>query len=290
MGRRLRIANPVPASLDGWLEEIAEAYADAFEAIPFGPLVGHEIGPDDLFHLGPAVCLKVRGIKSTKKLVDQATTAALSSYVATKDRSEQSVSVPQMAFAFSYLASHFGLDILDAETVTEIMDHLEQNQERLLELTQDMCDDEEDEEPYDDEQDRRIEAVLGGDRDVDFNEGVGIFCEHLRTNLQLPCDVTGIEDFRWEEPYILGVFDPAEHKRLRKTQPSYEDRYQLLSIDPKGYSEWMLCSAEDVGAHVRRLSDGREFILGLSELEATDKRSANYQFLDDYCVWFVNSR
>ena len=29
--------------------------------------------------------------------------------------------------------------------------------------------------------------------------------EHLKANLQLPCEVTGTEDFRWEEPYVLAV-------------------------------------------------------------------------------------
>ena len=47
---------------------------------------------------------------------------------------------------------------------------------------------------------------------------------------------------------------------------------------------------EDIGGRVRRRSDNREFWLGLSELEATDKKSKNYQLLDDYSVWFVNSR
>ena len=287
MGRRLKIANPLPDSPESWLEEIAEAYADAYETIPFGPLVGQEIGPDDLFHLGPAVCLKFRGIKTTKKILDQATTAALSSYLATKDQCEETVSVPEMAFAISYLASHFGLEILDADTITGIMEHLEDDQQLLLELVREMG---AGEGPYGDKQAQRIEAVLGRDRDVTFDEGVGIFFEHLRANLPLPCEVTGTEDFRWEEPYILGVYDPAEYKRLRKTQPSYQDTYELLSIEQGTASQWMLSAGEDIGAHVRRLSDGREFLLGLSELEATEKRSASHPLLYDYSVWFVNSR
>ena len=47
---------------------------------------------------------------------------------------------------------------------------------------------------------------------------------------------------------------------------------------------------EDIGAHVRRKSDGKEFWLGLAELKAVDKKSANHQLLDDYAVWFVNNR
>ena len=141
-----------------------------------------------------------------------------------------------------------------------------------------------------DDQDRRIEAILGHKEDLDFDEAVGTFFEHLKVNLQLPCDVTGIEDFRWEEPYILGVWDRAEHERLKKTQPSFEDRYKLLSIDRDTVSEWMLFRGEDIAAHVRRIPDGRKFVLGLSELEATDPTSANYQLIDDYAVWLVNNR
>jgi hypothetical protein len=47
---------------------------------------------------------------------------------------------------------------------------------------------------------------------------------------------------------------------------------------------------EDIAAHVRRISDGKKFVLGLAELEATDKKSPNFQLLDDYAVWFVNNR
>jgi hypothetical protein len=37
--------NPVPTSSEDWLIEIAAAYRDAREAIPFGPLVDHPFGP-----------------------------------------------------------------------------------------------------------------------------------------------------------------------------------------------------------------------------------------------------
>ena len=67
-------------------------------------------------------------------------------------------------------------------------------------------------------------------------------------------------------------------------------KLKLLGIDRKGKSEWMLFWGDDIGANVRRISDGKEFLLGLSELEATDKKSKNYQLLDDYSFWFVNNR
>lgn len=134
----------------------------------------------------------------------------------------------------------------------------------------------------------RMEAVLG-DGKMDFERAIDILFAHIQSNLSLPCEVTGSEPFHWEEPYLLGGWSPAEYKRLKKTQPSYTDRYQLLGIERNHYSQWMTLS-EDIAAHVQRISDGKQFILGLTDLEATDKNSANFQLLDDYVVWFVNSR
>lgn len=132
----MKSTTPVPDSPAAWLKEIAKAYADAHDAIPFGKLVGQGIRPEDLFHLGPVTCLKFRGIPRTKELLDKATTAALSSYVATQEHSAGNLAVPQLAFAFAYLASHFGLDILDADEINVLMEYIEQNQAKLLELTE----------------------------------------------------------------------------------------------------------------------------------------------------------
>ena len=45
-----------------------------------------------------------------------------------------------------------------------------------------------------------------------------------------------------------------------------------------------------VEIYVKRLSDKKQFLLPLATLEATQKKSHNYQLLDDYAVWFVNWR
>ena len=141
-----------------------------------------------------------------------------------------------------------------------------------------------------DAQDERINEILGDDEDSTFDKAVEVFFKHLKNSLELPCEVTGIEDFRWEEFYILGPGSSKEYKRLRKTQPSYQDHFDLLDIEEDEISEWMLFGGEDIAAHVRRKSDDKEFILGLSELEAVESASKNYQLLDDYSVWFVNNR
>jgi hypothetical protein len=141
-----------------------------------------------------------------------------------------------------------------------------------------------------DAQDARIAAVVGDEDELTFDEGVGKFYEFLKKALQLPCDVTGIEDFRWEEFYVIGPGDPKEHERLRQTRPSYRDTFELLAIEQDVVSEWMMFYDEDIAGRVRRKSDGKEFHLGLAELEAVDKKSKNYQRLHDFSVWFVNSR
>jgi hypothetical protein len=134
---------------------------------------------------------------------------------------------------------------------------------------------------------RRIDEIIG---DVDDeSKGAELWVEHLRENLTLPCDVTGVEDFRWEEPYVLGVADPAEYRRLCRQQPSYRDIFTLERIQRDAAdSEWPL-HGEDLGACVTRKSDGRLFVLGLSELTAVD-HERNAQLLQDYSVWLTNYR
>lgn len=122
----------LPESISDWLQEIAAAYKDAHDAIPFGVFTGQKITEAELFHLTPAVCLKFRGIKNTKALHKKVTEAMLSSYVATKDTTEGIFNNPHVAFAFCYLASHFGLELLTEDEFTEIMEYIEAHQQEIL--------------------------------------------------------------------------------------------------------------------------------------------------------------
>jgi hypothetical protein len=135
----------------------------------------------------------------------------------------------------------------------------------------------------------RVEAIVGND-EVDRGTAIARICQYLQKSLKLPFEVTGIEDFRWEEPYVLGGWSPAEYKKLKKTQPSYRDIFDLISINSEEYSQWMMHAGEDIAARVRRTSDGKLFVLGLSELKAVNRKSENWKSLNDYTVWFVNSR
>ncbi len=136
MRRKMKPKIPVPANQDAWLDEISNAYRDAAEALPFGALVDHDMTESDLFHLGPAVCLKFRGIKTSKANLKRATDAALSSYVATSDISDKLLDRPQVAFAFCYIASHFGLGLIDEETASQILDYIADNTEILVHRTE----------------------------------------------------------------------------------------------------------------------------------------------------------
>jgi hypothetical protein len=86
----------------------------------------------------------------------------------------------------------------------------------------------------------------------------------------LPCEVTGIEDFQWEEFYVFGPGNKMEYQKLRMNRPSYQDVFELTALVVDSDSEWSMFS-DDLKAHVRRKADGKKFILGLSELKATNE-------------------
>jgi len=141
----------------------------------------------------------------------------------------------------------------------------------------------------DDVQWQRIEVIVGPDDGTTWEEARNRFLAHLRANLKLPCLVTGIEDFQWEEVYVIGYGDRREYRRLKLKQPSYTDVYELQSIEVGPSSEWMM-SDNDIAARCRRLRDDKVFDLGLAELEADGKKSKERGILHDYAVWFCNSR
>jgi len=135
-----------------------------------------------------------------------------------------------------------------------------------------------------DKQDERISAIFGGEIPNVTEESLSTYLTYLKEHLELPCELTGIEDFDWEEYYVIGPGDQKEYERLKKTKPSYTDKYDLLSLADE-VDGWV-----GILVNAKRGSDKKEFTLPLAEMEATDERSKNYQLLDDYSVWFVNNR
>jgi hypothetical protein len=113
-----------------------------------------------------------------------------------------------------------------------------------------------------------------------------IYFEHLKANLTCPCMLTGIESigyFGWEERFMFGYGTQVEYQRLRREKGSYKEQYELRTLEDATVDEdW------DILAQVERIPHRKRFTIPLSELEAVDENSNNYQLLNDYTVWRVN--
>jgi hypothetical protein len=75
--------------------------------------------------------LKFRGMRRSKRAVREITEAALASYVATASEGSGSLTDSRVAFAFTYLTSHFALDLLTEQQVAELMDYIESHPDVL---------------------------------------------------------------------------------------------------------------------------------------------------------------
>jgi hypothetical protein len=130
----------VPASPLAWLCEIAVAYRDAQEAIPFAHLLEQPFSEHELFHLAPLVCLKMRGFPLSGDPLTRARDAALASYIATSDEQPEVDLDRVLLFAFCYLAAHHGLDLVEAEEVETIMRFTEDHRDDLNRLIAEVYD------------------------------------------------------------------------------------------------------------------------------------------------------
>ncbi|NJK65809.1 MAG: hypothetical protein HC789_21060 [Microcoleus sp. CSU_2_2] len=108
------------------------------------------------------------------------------------------------------------------------------------------------------------------------------YLEYLKANLKLPCNVTGREDFPWEEEYVAGSGSKKEYERLKKTQPSYTDTFLMSRFKDSVHPE------DGIFVSLQRISDKKEFLLPLVDLKISEASSPNNQLLDDYTTWFVN--
>lgn len=134
-----------------------------------------------------------------------------------------------------------------------------------------------------DEEDQRIFEVLKT-KNVSVNEkNLEKYYEYLEKKLTKPIILTGMEDFKWEEPYVMGGWDQKEYEELKKTKPSYTDQFEFLNMED--YSE-------DYGIYVnvKRLSDKKKFTLPLWDLKVIDKKDPNYLLVSDFSSWMTNFR
>src|SRR5207253_7228756 len=110
-------------------------------------------------------------------------------------------------------------------------------------------------------------------------ETLVIYLDYLKQHLEVPCQLTGIESlgcFAWEASYIFGRRRPKEYAQRKQQQPSYTDTYAFLSFED-AYDPYA-----GLAVKVKRVSDGKRFVLPLAHLKALEKPSNNDQLLDDY--------
>ncbi len=118
-----------------------------------------------------------------------------------------------------------------------------------------------------DDQDQRISAIFGGEIPDVAEESLETYRAYLQEHLELPCQLTGSEDFGWEEYYVFGPGDQKEYENLKKTRPSYRDKFKMVSFED------LIDEGAGILVEVRRVSDRRKFTLPLADLEATEKKS-----------------
>ncbi len=136
-----------------------------------------------------------------------------------------------------------------------------------------------------DDQEKRIASIFSMDEVPEVREEtLRIYLNYIKDNIDTTCEITGIEDFQWEEYYIIGPGSKREHEKLRKTQPSFMDTYKIAGFDDEPDEHYGIL------INLRRISDRKKFTLPLADLKVTDKKHSSYQTIDDFSVWFVNWR
>jgi hypothetical protein len=108
------------------------------------------------------------------------------------------------------------------------------------------------------------------------------YLEYLKQNMIIPCNVTGREEFPWEEEYLSGSGNKKEYEKLKKTQPSHTQIFQIVRLRDS------VSKNDGILVDVQRLTDKQTFILPLVDLDAIDESSPNNQLLEDYTLWFIN--
>lgn len=113
------------------------------------------------------------------------------------------------------------------------------------------------------EQGQRIQQVLAGIIEDDENEGEVFerWYEHLQTTLKMPFEAEITED----EDH--GPLHAGQHVRVQSFEEFDDYQYGIL---------------------VNIKAGGRSFVFPLCDLEVVDKKSSQYNVVDDYATWFSN--
>ncbi len=132
------------------------------------------------------------------------------------------------------------------------------------------------------EEERRISEILDSQETFVTETNLQKYYAYLKDKLQISCVLTGMEDFDWEEPYLLGGWSKSEYEKKKKTNPSYTDHFELVKFIDK-IDDW-----KGIFVKVKRLSDGKVFDLPLWDLKILDKDSPDYILVSDYSSWMTN--
>lgn len=82
-----------------------------------------------------------------------------------------------------------------------------------------------------DAQERRITNIFDTEELDVTRKKFKIYLKYLKEHIGLPCELIGVEDFEWEEYYIWEPGDKKEYEKLKKTNPSYKDKFILVHFD-----------------------------------------------------------
>lgn len=122
---------------------------------------------------------------------------------------------------------------------------------------------------------------------IDTDDGIYIEIAWDSITLdQMPAEYikTSMEDFSWEEPYSMGVFDQVEYEQLKKKRASYTDQFSLVKLDDS------IDDFQGILVKVKRTSDNKTFVLPLWDLKTVDRKDSNHQIIDNYAHWMINYR
>jgi len=261
--KAINVKNPIPAKPEEWLREIAEAYCDARDAIPFAELIDdkEEFDEKNIFHFAPGVCLKFRGIRRTKNIIEQTTEAALSSYVATQDKAAVEFESPVMAFAFCYVASHFGLGLITEEHGYSIIEFVEVRRAELIHLIDD------EKNKYDTTWNNPGNRKAFHDKYCQWEKRQWL--AWLKENLSFPFDVKRMEDE--DDAYFTDI---ARHEPFRLGRT-----FSVLGMS----------SEDDLRGIFVKVKEGRKTgHVPLCDVEVTSRYNPNYWPVKEYVVWFAN--
>ena len=132
------------------------------------------------------------------------------------------------------------------------------------------------------EEEKRISEILDSQNTLVTEINLRKYHNYLKNNINISCILTGIEDFDWEEPYLIGGWSKAEYEMKKLTKPSYTDHFALVEFVEK-IDNW-----KGIIVKVKRLSDEKIFDLSLWDLKIFDKDSSDYLLISDYSSWITN--